>query len=67
MFSTGTDCRLCNTAWIAGDLCITMGSPIKELLARIKQLDEGAPARVFNIRFLPDGRCFYKKTLASED
>ena len=38
-----------------------------QLLARIKQLDEGAPARVFNIRYLPDGRYFYKKTLASED
>ncbi len=38
-----------------------------ELLARVKQLDEGASARVFNIRFLPDGRYFYKKTLAAED
>jgi prolyl oligopeptidase len=38
-----------------------------QLLARIRQLDEGVSARVLNVRRLPDGRYFYKKSLASED
>jgi prolyl oligopeptidase len=37
------------------------------LLERIKVLDESAPARVFDVRRLPDGRYFYQKRLASED
>jgi prolyl oligopeptidase len=37
------------------------------LLARIKQFDESAPARVFDVRRLPGGRYFYQKRLASED
>ncbi len=38
-----------------------------ELFKRIKQLDEGASARVYDIRRLPGGRLFYQKRLASED
>ncbi|MGZ3332961.1 MAG: prolyl oligopeptidase family serine peptidase [Gemmatimonadaceae bacterium] len=38
-----------------------------ELFKRIKQLDEGASARVYDIRRLPGGRVFYQKRLASED
>jgi prolyl oligopeptidase len=37
------------------------------LLAKIKKLDESAPARVFDVRRLPGGRYFYQKRLASED
>ena len=37
------------------------------LLARIKTLDESAPARVTDLRRLPGGRYFYQKRLASED
>ncbi len=37
------------------------------LLAKIKQFDESAPARVFDVRRLPSGRYFYQKRLASED
>jgi len=37
------------------------------LLAKIKQLDESAPARVSDARRLPSGRYFYQKRLASED
>jgi prolyl oligopeptidase len=37
------------------------------LLAKIKQLDESAPARVSDVRRLPNGRYFYQKRLASED
>ena len=37
------------------------------LLARIKTLDEGAPARVTDLRRLPSDRYFYQKRLASED
>lgn len=37
------------------------------LLARIKQLDEGAPALVYTVRQMPDGRVFYTKRLASEE
>src|SRR5215469_8267960 len=37
------------------------------LLAKIKQLDESAPARVSDVRRLPGGRYFYQKRLASED
>src|SRR5215472_947411 len=37
------------------------------LLAKIKQLDESAPARVSDVRRLPTGRYFYQKRLASED
>ena len=39
----------------------------QELLARIKTLDESAPARVSDVRRLPGGRYFYQKRLASED
>src|ERR1700675_341659 len=39
----------------------------EDLLKRIKQLDEGASARVYDIRRLPGGRIFYQKRLASED
>src|SRR2546422_834294 len=38
-----------------------------DLFKRIKQLDEGASARVYDIRRLPGGRIFYQKRLASED
>ena len=38
-----------------------------ELLARIKTLDEAAPASVSDLRRLPSGRLFYQKRLASED
>ena len=37
------------------------------LFNRIKQLDEGATARVSDIRRLPGDRIFYQKRLASED
>src|SRR5712664_527117 len=37
------------------------------LLARIKTLDEGAPARITDLRRLPGDRYFYQKRLASED
>ena len=37
------------------------------LLAKIKQFDESAPARVYDERRLPSGRYFYQKRLASED
>lgn len=37
------------------------------LLAKIKQLDESAPSRVFDVHRLPSGRYFYQKRLASED
>src|SRR6266849_900557 len=37
------------------------------LLARIKTLDEGAPARITDLRRLPADRYFYHKRLASED
>jgi prolyl oligopeptidase len=37
------------------------------LLAKIKQLDESAPARVSDVRRLPSGRYFYQKRLASEN
>lgn len=36
-------------------------------LARIKTLDESAPARVTDLRRLPGDRFFYQKRLASED
>ena len=39
----------------------------QELLTRIKQLDEAASARVFDVRLLPGGRYFYQKRLATED
>src|SRR5438552_2235545 len=38
-----------------------------DLFKRIKQLDEGASTRVYDIRRLPGGRIFYQKRLASED
>jgi hypothetical protein len=38
-----------------------------DLLARIKMLDESAPARVSDLRRLPGNRYFYQKRLASED
>ncbi len=37
-----------------------------ELLTRIKQLDESAPARVGGLRRLPNGRHFYLKALGKE-
>ena len=37
------------------------------LLAQIKALDESAPARVTDIRRMPNDRYFYQKRLASED
>jgi prolyl oligopeptidase len=37
------------------------------LFAHIKELDESTPARVSNVRRLPDGRIFYLKRLASEN
>jgi prolyl oligopeptidase len=37
------------------------------LLARIKELDESAPARVSDVRRLPGGRYFYQKRLATEN
>ena len=39
----------------------------EDLLKRIRQLDEGASARVYDIRRLPGDRIFYQKRLASED
>ena len=39
----------------------------QQLLARIRQLDEAAPARVSDVRRLPSGRYFYQKRLASEE
>jgi prolyl oligopeptidase len=39
----------------------------KALLDRIVKLDEGAPARVYDVRGLPSGQYFYQKRLASED
>jgi prolyl oligopeptidase len=39
----------------------------KELLARIKELDESAAARVSDVRRLPGDLYFYLKRLASED
>lgn len=37
-----------------------------ELLARIQQLDEAAPARVVSVKRLPSGRYFYLKALSKE-
>ena len=37
------------------------------VLARLKVLDEGAAARVFDVRRVPGGRYFYQKRLANED
>ena len=37
------------------------------LLARIRALDESAPARITDVRRLPGGRYFYQKRLASEN
>jgi prolyl oligopeptidase len=37
------------------------------LFARIKALDESAPARVSDVTRMPDGRIFYLKRLASEN
>jgi prolyl oligopeptidase len=37
------------------------------LVSKIKELDEAVPARVFDVRRLPNGRYFYQKRLASED
>ncbi len=37
------------------------------LLARIKQLDESTPAKVTDVRRLPNSRYFYRKRLASEN
>ena len=39
----------------------------EDLLKRIQQLDEGAPARVSDLRRLPGERYFYQKVLASEN
>ena len=38
-----------------------------KLLARIKELGQSAPARVFDVRRLPTNRYFFQKRLASED
>ncbi|MGC2330423.1 MAG: prolyl oligopeptidase family serine peptidase [Candidatus Acidiferrales bacterium] len=38
-----------------------------ELLARIEQLDQSAPARVSDVTLLPNGRYFYEKRLANEE
>jgi prolyl oligopeptidase len=37
------------------------------LLIRIKELDEGAPARITDLRRLPGDQYFYQKRLATED
>lgn len=37
------------------------------LFARIKTLDQSAPARVFDVRRMPTGRYFYQKIFATED
>lgn len=37
------------------------------LLSRIKELDEAARARVFDVRRLPNGRYFYQERLATEE
>lgn len=37
------------------------------LLARIKELDESAPASIDYVRAMPDGRVFFTKRLASEE
>jgi prolyl oligopeptidase len=39
----------------------------QQLLARIKELGQSAPARVFDVRRLPTDRYFYQKRLATED
>src|SRR6185312_8657992 len=38
-----------------------------ELLARIRELGQSAPARVFDVHQLPGGRYIYEKRLASQD
>lgn len=37
------------------------------LLARIKELDESAPAKVRNVQLTPNGRYFYLKTLSKDN
>jgi prolyl oligopeptidase len=37
------------------------------VIARLKTLDEGAAARVFDVRRVPGGHYFYQKRLANED
>ncbi|PYQ13148.1 MAG: S9 family peptidase [Acidobacteria bacterium] len=37
-----------------------------QLLARVKELDESAPSRVWGVRRLPSGRLFYLKALSQE-
>jgi len=59
-------------AWFKGQndytRAVLAGIPGRqELLARIKTLDESAPARVFDVRRLPGERYFYQKRLASDD
>ncbi len=60
------------TAWFKGQNDYTRGVLGRipgraALLARIKTLDEGAPARITDLRRLPADRYFYQKRLASED
>ncbi len=60
------------TAWFKGQNDYTRGvlariSGRATLLERIKTLDEGAPARITDLRRLPGDRYFYQKRLASED
>lgn len=59
-------------AWFKGQNAYTRAVlgriPGREaLLARIKTLDESAPARVSDVRRLPGNRFFYQKRLASEN
>src|SRR5260370_17855819 len=58
------------TAWFKGQNDYTRGVLGRipgraALLARIKTLDEGAPARITDLRHLPADRYFYQKRLAS--
>lgn len=60
------------SAWFKGQNEVTRAvlariSGREALLARIKTLDEGASARVIDLRLLPGNRYFYQKRLASED
>lgn len=59
-------------AWLKGQDAYTRGElaeiPGRDaLLARIKELDESRPSRVYDVRRLPDGRFFYQKRLATEN
>src|SRR6202158_277101 len=59
-------------AWFKGQNDYTRSVLVRipgreNLLKRIRQLDEGAIARVYDIRLLPAERYFFHKRLASED